>query len=127
MNAAAFQLNKIRRLINTQGSEVTVKIPSKNKFNEPTDTAETFTITGVFHEVTSYLSKTTSDGSTMRRKSSPMLLCLWEEVQHIHHLDQVMLNDRLYRIGEIKNICESNVVADISLEEVQTCGESERI
>lgn len=124
MNSAAFQLNKIRRLINTQGREITIKVPSKNKFNEPTGTAETITIIGVFHEVTSYLSKTTSDGSTMRGKSSPMLLCLWEEVQQIHHLDQITLNGRVYRIGEIKNICEANVAADISLEEVQADGES---
>lgn len=124
MNSAAFQLNKIRRLINTQGRGVLVTRSSKNKFNEPNGIAETYIIVGVFHEVTSYLSKTTSDGSTIRGKSSPMLLCLWEEVQHIHHLDQVILNNRVYRIGEIKNICEANVAADISLEEVQVNGES---
>lgn len=124
MNSAAFQLNKIRRLINTQGREITIKVPSKNKFNEPNGVAETITIVGVFHEVTSYLSKTASDGSTMRKKPSPMFLCLWEEVQQIHYLDQVILNDRVYRIGEIKNICEANIAADISLEEVQSDGES---
>lgn len=120
MNSSAFQLNKVRRLINTQGRSVTVTRQGRDKFNEPNGEAEVFNITGVFHETTSYLSKTGSDGSTVRAKSSPMLLCLWADIRLLQHTDQINLNSHTYNIGEIKNLCEANVVGDISLEEVQT-------
>ena len=127
MNSSAFQLNKVRRLIKTQGRSVVVTRQERNKFNEPNGEAEVFTIKGVFHETTSYLSKTGSDGSTVRAKPSPMLMCLWEDIQKVQHTDQMVINNHTYNIGEIKNLCEADVVGDISLEEVQTNGTSERI
>lgn len=125
MNSSAFQLNKVRRLIKTQGRSVVVTRQERNKFNEPNGEAEVFTIKGVFHETTSYLSKTGSDGSTVRAKPSPMLMCLWEDIQNVQHTDQMVINNRTYNIGEIKNLCEADVVGDMSLEEVQTNGTSE--
>ena len=125
MNSSAFQLNKVKRLIKVQGRSVVVTRQKKNKFNEPNGEAEIFSVTGVFHETTSYLSKTGSDGSTVRAKPSPMLMCLWDDIKKLKHTDQVILNNRTYNIGEIKNLCEADVVGDISLEEVQTNGTSE--
>ena len=122
MNSAMFQLNKVRRLINTQGRSVDVLRQGKNKFGEPNGEAEVFSVKGVFHETTSYLSKTGTDGSTVRAKSSPMFMCLWDEAIKLKHTDQVSMNNHTYNIGEIKNLCEANLVADISLEEVQTSG-----
>lgn len=127
MNSVQFQLNKVRRLINTQGRSVVVTRQGKNKFNEPNGEAEVFNIKGVFHETTSYLSKTGSNGSTVRSKPSPMFMCLWESAESLQHTDQVLINDRTYNIGEIKNIDEANAIADISLEEVQFSGTDEGI
>lgn len=127
MNSVQFQLNKVRRLISTQGRSVVVTRQGKNKFNEPNGEAEVFNIKGVFHETTSYLSKTGSNGSTVRSKPSPMFMCLWESAESLQHTDQVLINDRTYNIGEIKNIDEANAVADISLEEVQFSGTDEGI
>lgn len=122
MRAPAFQLNKVRRLIKEQGRSITVTRQSLNKFNEPNGEAEVFTITGVFHETTSYLSKNGSNGSTVRTKPSPMFLTLWESASPLHVDDKVTLNNKQYTIGEIKNMAEANLVADISLEEVQNSG-----
>lgn len=122
MNSSAFQLNKVRRLIKVQGRSVVVTRQERNKFNEPNGEAEVFSIVGVFHETTSYLSKTGTDGSTVRAKPFPMFMCLWDEASKLNHRDQITLNNRTYNIGEIKNLCEANLVADISLEEVQTSG-----
>lgn len=127
MNSSAFQLNKVRRLIKAQGRSVVVTRQERNKFNEPNGEAEIFSVIGVFHETTSYLSKTGSDGSTVRAKPSPMLMCLWDDAKKLKHTDQVTLNNHTYNIGEIKNLCEADVVGDISLEEVQTDGTSERL
>lgn len=127
MNAEAFQLNKVRRMINTQGKTYVVIRYAKNKFNEPTDGTELLGIKAVFHDGEHYgnhLPKETSDASTIRKKSSPMLLCLWIDAQSIKHTDKIIINSSLYKITEIKNICQANIVADICLEEVQGNGES---
>ena len=121
MHNGAFQLNKVRRMLRTQGISVVVKKPVLNDFGEPIGDTKDHEIKGVFHETTSYASKTTTEASTIRKKSSPMLLCLWEDIAEIlHHQDEVAFNNKTYKVNEIKNVAEANLVADISLEEVQT-------
>lgn len=120
MHNAAFQLNKVRRLIRTRGQAFKFDKPGKNEFGEPNGETVSHIIQGVFHETTSYASKTTTEASTIRKKSSPMVLMLWESVGELHHKDVLTFNGKPYRVNEIKNIAEANLVADISLEEVQT-------
>lgn len=120
MHNAAFQLNKVRRMIKTQGQVFTFNTPKKNEFGEPTKDTEPHNLVGVFHETTAYLSKDTSEASTLRKKSSPMVLTLWESVGELHHTNMLTFNGKPYRVTEIKNLGEANLVADISLEEVQT-------
>ena len=121
MNQKAFQLNKIRRTIRTLGQSLLVQRESTNDFGEPNGETETLELKGVFHESTGYLTKSTSESSTVRKKSSPMLLCLWEDVEdRVHLQDYILFNGKKYMIGEIKNLLEANLMADISLEEVQT-------
>lgn len=121
MNQKAFQLNKIRRTIRTLGQSLLVQREGTNDFGEPNGETESLELKGVFHESTGYLTKSTSESSTIRKKSSPMLLCLWEDIAELlHHQDEVTLNNKTYKVNEIKNLAEANLVADISLEEVQT-------
>lgn len=120
MHRAAFQLNKVRRLIKTQGQVFTIEIHEKNNFGEPTGKPKLCEILGVFHETTGYMSKTTSEASTLRKKPSPMVLTLWESIGELQHTNLIKFNDKSYRVTEIKNLGEANLIADISLEEVQT-------
>lgn len=119
MHGAAFQLNKVRRLINTQGKAFHFEKPIKNEFGEPNGQTVSVVLRGVFHETTSYLNKTSTDASTLRKKASPMVLMLWESAEGLHHTDELKFNEKTYRVTEIKNLQEANLVADISLEEVQ--------
>lgn len=119
MNGAAFQLNKIRRAIRTQGQTFEAIRPKKNEFDEPTKETVSQQFKGVFHELTEYKSKTTSEASTIRQRSSPMVLVLWEDAKELHHQDQIKFNNKTYLVNEIKNLAEANLVADIYLEEVQ--------
>ena len=48
-----------------------------------------------------------------------MILCLWESAELLQHKDTLTYNGKKYTIGEIKNLAEANIIADISLEEVQ--------
>lgn len=119
MDATTFQLNKVRRLINTQGRFFSFKRQGVNEFGEPNGQTESVNVRGVYHENTNYLSKTVTDSTTIRQKSSPMILCLWADGQRLRHTDKLYFNGREYKIGDIKNISETNIVCDISLEEVQ--------
>lgn len=120
MEYPRFQLNKIRRLIKTQGQDLVFTRYAEDEFHEPTAESVSRTVKGVYHETTEgHLSKTTSESATLRQKVSPMFLCLWEEAQHLLHTDQTEINGKQYRVNEIRNIGEANIVADVSLEEIQ--------
>lgn len=120
MDALTFQLNKVRRLINTQGKLFKFTRQGTNEFGEPNGQTESVDIVGVYHETTSFLSKSATEATTIRQKSSPMILCLWEDAQRVLHTDELSFNEKSYKVGEVKNISEANIVGDISLEEVQT-------
>lgn len=122
MNSIQFQLNKIKRLIKTQGDTFVFTRKALNEFGEPSDEILTVPLEGVLHETTSYLSRTSTESTTLRAKPSPMILCLWEYAKKLSISYELFYNGKLYRIGDIKNVSEANIAADISLEEVQTDG-----
>lgn len=120
MYAASAQLNKVRRFINTEGVWFTFSKQGKNEFNEPNGVnISTVRLKGIYHETTSYLEKTAGDAATVRAKYSPMILCLYEAVSLLDTEFTLTYRGKLYRIGEIKDIAESGVTCDISLEEIQ--------
>lgn len=122
MNAAAFQLNKVRRLITTQGSKFVFSRVSRNEFGEPDGQSETVEIRGVYHETTNYLPKDTTEATTVRQKYSPMILCLWTDAENLLSSDVLTLNGKSYTIGEMKDLSEARIICDISLTEVQEDG-----
>lgn len=119
MEAAKFQLYKVKRAIQTHGVTVTAEIPVKDEFGEPTGQSESRSFMGLYHETTSYLSKTTSDASTLRRKSAPMLLCLWDDVKQLPIPCKILHNGKEYDLAEVKDLEECQLIGDLSLEEVQ--------
>lgn len=124
MHSAVFQLNKVRRLIQTQGKPFKFDKPKKNEFGEPNGETVSHEIKGVYHETfgyaSGYVTKSATEATTIRRKALPMVLALWESIGELHHQDMVTFNGKPYRVNEIKNVAEASLVADISLEEVQT-------
>lgn len=121
MHNGAFQLNKMRRAIRTQGRPFEVVRPKTNKFNEPTQDMESFGFVGILHDMTKFTAKSTNDASTIQQRNyAPMILTLWEDAKGIQPKDLIKFNGKSYRIAEVRNVAEANLVADISLEEVQT-------
>lgn len=118
-NMKAFQMAKIRRLIRTQGQQFTFNRPDKNEFGEPTGQTVSVIIDGVFHETSSYVSKSATESTTIRQKSSPMILCLAAEGKKIKLNDSLNFNGKTYTVSEVKDSAEMDVAVDISLEEVQ--------
>ena len=119
MYQAEFQRNKVKRLIISQGQEFSFNRPGKNEFGEPTGTAETVKIKGVYHESIGYVTRTSSEGSRVRSKPSPMILALWDDGSKVKLNDSLLLQGKEYKVVGVKDVGESKVVADISLEVVQ--------
>lgn len=122
MEAAMFQKNKVRRMIRTQGSTFQFVRKGVDDFGEPNSETVSINVDGVYHEVTSFLTKSSSDSTTIRKKPHPMILCLWEDAIQLQHTDMLSFNGKTYTVGEIVNLSQSNIAADISLEEVQYSG-----
>lgn len=122
MNTTEFQLHKLRRLIKTQGKPFELQVQKTNVFGEPDGEPIAQVIAGVYHETTGYLTKETSDASSIRKKSSPQVLCLYEDAKGVSVEQKLKFNGRTYRVTEVKNLSELNLACDISLEEVQGDG-----
>lgn len=121
MYQAPFQLNKIRRLITTQGKEFMFLSPSKNDFGEPNGETDSHQVRGVLHEASAgYITRTAADASTTRYKSQTMLLTLWESAEELTLECELKLNNKTYKVNEISNLLQADLVADISLEEVHS-------
>lgn len=122
MDKAAFQLNKVRRLIKTQGKPFWFKTPKRNEFGEPNGETVSVMLVGVYHETpyvgSGYVTKTTSEASTTRVKSQPMIFALWEEAKCLKSQDTLSFNGKSYQVNSVTNIAQANLLADISLEEV---------
>ena len=117
MDAKSFQINKVAKALKRSGQEFVFERAILNKFDEPTDRKEEIKIIGLFHETTSYISKSAADASIIVRKSSPMILCI--NFNGVQKGDKLVFNGKNYLVNEVKDLLECNAVFDISLEVIQ--------
>ena len=126
MHSSSFQLNKVKRLLRTPGQSFTFTRTGVDRFGEPDGTTESFEIIGVYHESPSnsmYSVQQKADSATIWPKSFPMMLCLWEDAKNLQPDDIAEINGKKYKIGEIRNLEVANLIADVTLEEVQDIGQ----
>lgn len=121
MNSPNFQLNKVQRHLRASGRDFTFTREGTDSFGEPNGSTESFTIKGIYHETNrnTIAIQNNSDAATTWPKKIPSMLCLWEDAQQVHLTDLVSINSKRYKISQIRNIEEANLVADIIMEEVQ--------
>ena len=123
MYKGAFQLHKVRQALKRSGTKASIKTQKLDEFNEPTEETVSHEILGLYHEFNStdgYSSSTTNDASVVYKKPIPMFLCLWESVKDVvYPEDDFYLNGKLYKVNAVKNLYEANLIAEVSLEEVQ--------
>lgn len=120
MKATAFELNKLRRLIRTQGKQYRFYRDYLNKFNEPTGDTQATEISAVYHTVTQRVDVLAGEGGSIHTRRVPMLLALLTEGFNIQQGDFVDINDITYKVTGVSNINNWNIAVDISLEEVVT-------
>lgn len=119
MKSIPFTLSRVKRLVNTNGIDYVFARPKNNDFGEPINEAsEKINLKGVFHEVSRYISKDTQEGSQTLKKRDPYIFAIYGEAKALKINDYLFLEHITYRINEIRNVGNFDIVADISLEEV---------
>lgn len=117
MKAPKFELNKVARLIRTQGLPYEFRRDSLNEYKEPTGTASVIKVHGVFHEQIQHLTLTEADAASVRQKQSPYILALYSEANGLMQGDYVLINGKKYTVNGLNDISNWNIAIDISLEE----------
>lgn len=116
MQAPKFELNKIRRLINTAGVNYTFERAKLDEFKEPAGYAPIAVIKGVFHQTTQHVSIIASDASSVQSKQTPYILTLYEDAKDLQQGDMVQINGMEYTVTGMLNINNWDIAIDISLE-----------
>lgn len=115
----AFQINKVNRLISTNGEIFNFKRRKKNEFNEFTDEEQTVQIKGIFHQTNSYVSQTGMEAGLIRSKPQPLVMCLKEEAEKIMKDDILEYKGKQYKVIDRTNLVELDICVDISLDVIQ--------
>lgn len=113
-----FEVYKVRRFIQRWGRDYTFKTPQLNQFKEPTEENQKTVICGVFYENNEYMSLKVSDGSTVRSKPNPRILCMAQDGPLVSQGMSVEINGTTYQVTGVRDVDKLGIACDISLEEV---------
>ena len=114
---------KIEREIKRSGESYEFKRLGNNEFGEPSsDEISLGILSGLYHEQNGKIEITTGDTTQVRTKKSPMILCLYDSVSSLTLMtgDVVIINEKILKVTGVVNIQEWNIIADISLEVVDS-------
>lgn len=118
-----FQKNKVSRFIQQYGESFIFKRSKLNDFGEPVkDGQETIEVVGVYHETNSFVSQTTTEGTVIRTKKQPMILCFDSEAKKLNFGDVLEYKENKYKVISVLNLAQLDICCDVSLEVVQNAG-----
>lgn len=119
MQVSLFMVNKIKRQIAINGNDFTFSHEEVDKYHNKTGVTKLTALKGVFHQSTSYMQKSSDDGSVTTQKPSPMILCLYEDAKNISKNDELSYNGHNLFVTGIEDVLDLNQIAQISLEEIK--------
>lgn len=115
------ELHKITREINQYGENYVFWRDDVYKYGEPTGTTRNIAdVKGIFHTERSYVSKNASDATTTHATGTPMILARYDDAKDIKLADWLTINGKTFKVVDVNNIMEYNIVVNISLDEVVT-------
>lgn len=115
-----FQLNKVSRFIKLHGSDFQFVRYDKNAYNEPDkNKVTTIQVRGVYHEVNSQVTFSSSDATTIRTKPQPRILCMPEEGAKVKTGDELTYKGTRYKVVEPVDLAKQGICVDVSLEVIQ--------
>ena len=118
MQTTLFMKNKITRQIAINGQKFAFVRNKVDDYHQQLDEVkEVATISGIFHEATSYVKGTNGDGGRMVSKPQPMILTLCDDNSRLLEKDdKVTIGSNTYYVIEKHDIKGLSVAYDISLE-----------
>lgn len=117
MKTPKFQPHKVKRMIDTLGVVYQFNRDMLSKYKEPTGKQELVAeLKGVMHSTASYVTKTTTDGSTIIAKQSPQILTNDPKAKLLHIDDKVIIDNCTYKVTGVLDINMLGLAFDISLE-----------
>lgn len=113
-----FELYKLKRSIQKNGSSFVFRRPKTNSFGEKTKEYEenVYETKGIYHENVSYIKQKASEDAEWRSKKTPMILTSFDESINLNIGDVVKISDKDFLITGIENLRQENIICDISLE-----------
>lgn len=118
MGQELFLKNKINRQIKQNGSSYIFKRYGTDEYGQKTDEiVNTFSISGLFHEVISHVHMQLAESDSARVVDVPSsyILCLFEDGDPITLDDFVEINEKIYKVINKVNVGNYNIAYDISL------------
>lgn len=118
-----FEVYKIKRELKRSGRDYKFIRRQSNDYGEPVDAKKDIGILrGLYHEKNEHIAVTMSDTTQFRTKKVPSILCLYDDVVSLKLVvgDVVMVNEKTMKVTGVINVQEWNLIADISLEVVDS-------
>ena len=118
-----FEVYKLKRELKRSGVDYEFTRQKVNDFGEPTgDDKSVRILRGLYHERNEHIAVTMSDTTQVRTKKVPSILCLYEDAASLALVigDKIKLNGKEMKVTGVVNIQEWNLIADVSLEVVDS-------
>lgn len=112
----SFEKHKLLRFIKSQGRPYTFIGLGKNQFGEPLGETKTVEIRGVYHESQGYVTNTATNGSNIKSKPSSLIMCPREDSLSLERDMSTTIQDKEYKIVDLRDVNNLGVACDISLE-----------
>lgn len=113
------ELHKITREVNQYGENYVFWRDDVDKYGEPTGTTRNIAdVKGLFHTERSYVSKNASDATTTHATGTPMILARYDDAKDIKLADWLTINGKTFKVVDVNDVMEYNIVVNISLDEV---------
>lgn len=117
-----FELYKVNREIKKVGIALAFYRDNLNAYKEPVGDEPTTLglLNCIYHETNSSVKVTTGETTQYQTKKVPMLLCSYEDIDHlgIKAGDYTKLNGKRYNVTGVVNVQEWCIVADVTMEVV---------
>ncbi len=115
-----FESYKVAREIKKSGKVYDFERRGMNQFKEPTGVEITFSVSGIYHEQSAYVTLTTGEAAISQTKKVPMILCLYDGESEMPKVgDEVKVNKKKHKVTGVINVQEWNEILDISLEPLE--------
>lgn len=122
----AFEVNKVRRLLKTQGQLFEFQRLRKNPYGEidPSRPVWAKKLLGVYHETFARPVLSSAEGSSTRTLPQPNILCLWDEYldSEIAVGDELIIDGNKYILQSAVDIQKAGVAAELVLRQVDDGG-----